>query len=150
MHTLNTSTTAKREWARCCQLHAGPCNKQIANLQVFVAIVSSCIRSPAGITLSQSQVRRGTELAAEQGLDKCSFQVMNALHMDYPDNSFDLVWACESGEHMPDKKAYVEEMTRVLKPGMPALCDSKVLCMLLTYPFQSGLLPAKDQLDVCC
>lgn len=43
---------------------------------------------------------------------------MNALHMDYPDNSFDLVWACESGEHMPDKKAYIEEMTRVLKPGM--------------------------------
>jgi ubiquinone/menaquinone biosynthesis C-methylase UbiE len=40
--------------------------------------------------------------------------------MDWPDNSFDLVWACESGEHMPDKKRYVEEMTRVLKPG--ALC----------------------------
>ena len=37
--------------------------------------------------------------------------------MDFPDNSFDLVWACESGEHMPDKKKYVEEMTRVLKPG---------------------------------
>ena len=33
------------------------------------------------------------------------------------DNSFDLVWACESGEHMPDKRAYVEEMVRVLKPG---------------------------------
>jgi len=33
------------------------------------------------------------------------------------DNSFDLVWACESGEHMPDKKAYVDEMVRVLKPG---------------------------------
>jgi MPBQ/MSBQ methyltransferase len=42
---------------------------------------------------------------------------MNALAMDFPDNSFDLVWACESGEHMPDKKKYVEEMVRVLKPG---------------------------------
>jgi len=28
-----------------------------------------------------------------------------------------VVWAIESGEHMPDKKKYVEEMTRVLKPG---------------------------------
>lgn len=37
-------------------------------------------------------------------------QVMDALKMDFPDNSFDLVWACESGEHMPDKKAYVDEM----------------------------------------
>ena len=44
-------------------------------------------------------------------------QVMNALEMEFPDNSFDLVWACESGEHMPDKKAYVDEMVRVLKPG---------------------------------
>lgn len=42
---------------------------------------------------------------------------MDALKMDFPDNSFDLVWACESGEHMPDKKKYVEEMIRVLKPG---------------------------------
>ena len=37
--------------------------------------------------------------------------------MEFPDASFDLVWACESGEHMPDKKRYVEEMVRVLKPG---------------------------------
>lgn len=71
----------------------------------------------AGITLSKEQVRRGTELAAEQGVPNAHFQVMDALAMTWPDNSFDLVWACESGEHMPDKKRYVEEMARVLKPG---------------------------------
>lgn len=50
---------------------------------------------------------------------------MNALEMDWPDNSFDLVWACESGEHMPDKKLYVQEMTRVLKPGvLPSCCTA--------------------------
>lgn len=43
---------------------------------------------------------------------------MNALEMDFEDDTFDLVWACESGEHMPDKAKYVQEMTRVLKPGM--------------------------------
>jgi len=42
---------------------------------------------------------------------------MNALEMEYPDNTFDIVWACESGEHMPDKEAYINEMMRVLKPG---------------------------------
>ena len=42
---------------------------------------------------------------------------MDALAMEFEDDSFDMVWACESGEHMPDKKKYVEEMTRVLKPG---------------------------------
>ncbi|CAN0073271.1 unnamed protein product, partial [Phaeothamnion confervicola] len=70
-----------------------------------------------GITLSQAQVKRGTELAKEQGLPNAKFQVMDALNMGFPDNSFDLVWACESGEHMPDKKRYIEEMVRVLKPG---------------------------------
>ena len=42
---------------------------------------------------------------------------MNALEMEFEDDTFDLVWACESGEHMPDKAKYVQEMTRVLKPG---------------------------------
>merc|ERR1712146_583378 len=70
-----------------------------------------------GITLSGEQVKRATELANEQGISNVQFKVMDALKMDYPDNSFDFVWACESGEHMPDKKAYVDEMVRVLKPG---------------------------------
>jgi len=70
-----------------------------------------------GITLSPKQVERATELAKERGLTNANFQVMDALKMDFPDNTFDLVWGCESGEHMPDKAKYVEEMTRVLKPG---------------------------------
>lgn len=71
-----------------------------------------------GITLSPAQVERGTELAVEQGVaDNTQFQVMDALNMDFPDNTFDIVWACESGEHMPDKQRYISEMMRVLKPG---------------------------------
>jgi len=70
-----------------------------------------------GITLSGNQQRRATELAAAQGVENASFEVMDALQMSFPADSFDLVWACESGEHMPDKQRYVEEMTRVLRPG---------------------------------
>ena len=70
-----------------------------------------------GITLSPNQVARAQELAVEQDVPNAKFTVMNALEMDFPDNSFDVVWACESGEHMPDKKKYIEEMMRVLKPG---------------------------------
>jgi len=74
--------------------------------------------SVTGITLSPKQVARGTELAQEQGVaNHTKFMVMDALKMDFPDNSFDIVWACESGEHMPDKKQYISEMFRVLKPG---------------------------------
>ena len=62
-------------------------------------------------------MRRATELAAEQGLQNVSFSVMDALKMTHEADKYDLVWACESGEHMPDKRTYVEEMARVLKPG---------------------------------
>ena len=71
-----------------------------------------------GITLSPKQVERGTQLAQEQGVAaNTNFTVMDALDMKFPDNTFDVVWACESGEHMPDKKRYISEMMRVLKPG---------------------------------
>lgn len=73
--------------------------------------------SVTGITLSPKQAQRATQLALEQGVPNAKFQVMDAMAMDFPDNTFDLVWACESGEHMPDKGRYVEEMVRVLKPG---------------------------------
>ena len=73
--------------------------------------------SVTGITLSKEQVKRATALASERGVANAKFQVMDALEMTFPDDSFDVVWACESGEHMPDKKKYVEEMARVLKPG---------------------------------
>ncbi|CAB9519094.1 hydroxy-16-methoxy-2,3-dihydrotabersonine N-methyltransferase [Seminavis robusta] len=73
--------------------------------------------SVTGITLSPKQVERGTELAQEQGVPNAKFQVTNALDMTFEDNTFDIVWACESGEHMPDKELYINEMMRVLKPG---------------------------------
>ena len=55
--------------------------------------------------------------------------------MSWPDESFDLVWACESGEHMPDKKKYVEEMVRVLKPGMtlPSLKSLRLPVKFFVY-----------------
>jgi len=70
-----------------------------------------------GITISPEQQRRATALAAERGIPNAKFELVDALDMKFPDDSFDLVWACESGEHMPDKVKYVEEMARVLKPG---------------------------------
>uniref|UniRef100_A0A6U2CZN2 Methyltransferase domain-containing protein n=1 Tax=Hemiselmis andersenii TaxID=464988 RepID=A0A6U2CZN2_HEMAN len=70
-----------------------------------------------GITLSPKQVERATALAKERDLNNVDFRVMDALKMEFEDNTFDLVWACESGEHMPDKRKYIEEMSRVLKPG---------------------------------
>ncbi len=71
-----------------------------------------------GITLSPIQAHRAQERAQAVGLaTKTDFQVANALDMPFADNSFDLVWSLESGEHMPDKVKFLQECYRVLKPG---------------------------------
>ena len=71
-----------------------------------------------GITLSPVQASRAKERAAEAGLsDRVNLEVANALDMPFADDTFDLVWSLESGEHMPDKARFLAECYRVLKPG---------------------------------
>jgi tocopherol O-methyltransferase len=71
-----------------------------------------------GITLSPVQANRAKARARTAGLETTTdFQVANALEMPFADNSFDLVWSLESGEHMPDKAKFLQECYRVLKPG---------------------------------
>ena len=71
-----------------------------------------------GITLSPVQAKRATERAQTAGLESnVNFLVADALNMPFPDESFDLVWSLESGEHMPDKIKFLQECCRVLKPG---------------------------------
>lgn len=71
-----------------------------------------------GITLSPIQASRAKERAIAANLEnKVQFQVANALDMPFADNSFDLVWSLESGEHMPDKTKFIQECYRVLQPG---------------------------------
>lgn len=71
-----------------------------------------------GITLSPVQAARATERATEAGLStRTQFEVADALNMPFTDDSFDLVWSLESGEHMPDKTQFIQECYRVLKPG---------------------------------
>ncbi|MEM9540348.1 MAG: methyltransferase domain-containing protein [Cyanobacteria bacterium P01_E01_bin.42] len=71
-----------------------------------------------GITLSPVQATRAEERAKNANLDqKVDFQVANALEMPFEDNSFDLIWSLESGEHMPDKSKFLQECYRVLQPS---------------------------------
>lgn len=71
-----------------------------------------------GITLSPVQAARARERAEAMNLDsRVNFAVANALEMPFEDDSFDLVWSLESGEHMPEKEKFIRECYRVLKPG---------------------------------
>ncbi len=71
-----------------------------------------------GITLSPVQAKRANQRARELGFAaRTNFQVADAQEMPFADNSYDLVWSLESGEHMPNKTKFIQECYRVLKPG---------------------------------
>lgn len=67
-----------------------------------------------GVSISPKQVERARELSA--GIDNVSFCCGDAMDLQSCVGStqkFDLVWSCESMEHMPDKKAFLQSMRSV-------------------------------------
>lgn len=70
-----------------------------------------------GITLVQKQVDTAYALAKKQNITGVNFQVADYLHTPFNNDTFDVVWACESLCHAPDKSLFYKEAFRVLKPG---------------------------------
>jgi len=71
-----------------------------------------------GITLSAKQAARANNIAQKLDLNKMvSFQVQDYMHTNFESNTFDIVWAIESICHADDKKKFVNEAFRLLKPG---------------------------------
>lgn len=71
-----------------------------------------------GITLSPLQCNKANKYSKDQSLDHLTkFEVVDAIKTPYTSRSYDLVWALESAEHMPDKHLFVEELKRLLTPN---------------------------------
>ncbi len=72
----------------------------------------------AGITLSPVQASRARQraLAAPQG-HFTRFVVADALNPSFAHGTYDLVWSLESGEHMPDKREFLQACADMLSPG---------------------------------
>ena len=71
-----------------------------------------------GITLSELQVKTARENATFHKVgDLTNFQVMDFCKTKFQDESFDIVWACESSSSAADKELMVAEWYRLLKPG---------------------------------
>jgi len=71
-----------------------------------------------GISLSERQINKAKELATVRKVeDKAEFKVMNYCATSFPDESFDVVWGCESICYADDKERFIKEAYRLLKPG---------------------------------
>jgi tocopherol O-methyltransferase len=71
-----------------------------------------------GITISEKQVKVANGLAAGMKLgDRARFHLKDFAATEFPDASFDVVWAIESITHTVDKSEFFREAYRVLRPG---------------------------------
>ncbi|GAA3367178.1 27-O-demethylrifamycin SV methyltransferase [Streptomyces sannanensis] len=71
-----------------------------------------------GITASRTQTAQAAERAARAGLaDHIDFTTGDAMHLPFPDASFDGAWAIESFAHFADRLLALREAWRVLRPG---------------------------------
>jgi tocopherol O-methyltransferase len=71
-----------------------------------------------GITLSEKQVYLAIENAKRNGVSgSTEFCVMNYSATEFPNESFDVVWGCESICYADSKERFIREAWRLLKPG---------------------------------
>ncbi|RLD90295.1 MAG: SAM-dependent methyltransferase [Bacteroidetes bacterium] len=74
--------------------------------------------SVTGITLSSKQVELARQSAERKKItDKVKFFLMDYTSTSFDDESFDVVWACESVSSVTDKTLFIKEAFRVLKKG---------------------------------
>lgn len=95
-----------------------------------------------GITLDPKQVKSAQENAQKRGLSKkTNFLAMDFMKLEFPSDSFDVVYAVESACYSYPKEAFLKGIFRVLKPGGRLI----IMDGYPTKPKNSG--KAKEVLD---
>ena len=88
----------------------------IGGSSIFLAERLGC--RVTGISLSEKQINKARESASKKAVgDKTNFQIMNYSATGFPDESFDVVWGCESICYADSKELFIKEAYRLLKSG---------------------------------
>jgi ubiquinone/menaquinone biosynthesis C-methylase UbiE len=82
------------------------------NSVYFSRLGAHCVASD----YSPGMVEVALRLAESNGV-AVEGRVINAMAIDYPDNTFDIVYAANLLHHIPDPLLSIREIHRVLKPG---------------------------------
>lgn len=83
----------------------------------FVSILKDNLQSFSSITGVDSSPHAIERANAAFSDERIKFQLMDALHLDFPSETFDTVSIVNSLHHLPDAATVLSEMMRVLKPG---------------------------------
>ncbi|EKQ69680.1 methylase involved in ubiquinone/menaquinone biosynthesis [Leptolyngbyaceae cyanobacterium JSC-12] len=82
------------------------------NSVYFAMKGANCVASD----YSPGMVDVALKLAEKNGVH-VEGKVINAMNIDYPDNTFDIVYASNLLHHIPEPEITIQEIHRVLKPG---------------------------------
>lgn len=92
-----------------------------------------------GTDISENQISHAKRLSEEQGLP-ISYQVAAAEESDFPDNSFDVITACQCFWYF-DYKTLTPKLARMLKP------DGTLLFLYMAWlPFEDTIAGASEAL----
>jgi cyclopropane fatty-acyl-phospholipid synthase-like methyltransferase len=71
-----------------------------------------------GISLSERQIETAGTNARNHGVNNLvNFKLVDFTRTAFPDEEFDVIWACESSSSAPDKRMMLQEWSRLLKKG---------------------------------
>jgi phosphatidylethanolamine/phosphatidyl-N-methylethanolamine N-methyltransferase len=80
-----------------------------------------------GVDISEMMLRKAKDRVAELGLTHVEgLAVMDARHLEFPDDSFDAVVAQYVITTVPDPEGTLDEFARVLKPGGEIVLVSRI------------------------
>lgn len=93
-----------------------------------------------GIDLSDEYIDAAERLTALLSMQQSvKFQACSALELPFDDNSFDGVWSIQMNMNIEDKRGWLEQVYRVLKPGGRALlyevCGNKNTPLYFPVPW---------------
>jgi ubiquinone/menaquinone biosynthesis C-methylase UbiE len=69
-----------------------------------------------GININNNQIKIAKELAKKNNVnDMVKFYIKDYMNLDFPDNTFDVVWGLESICYAEDKKEFLSQAKKILK-----------------------------------
>ena len=88
----------------------------VGGSSIYLAKTRNC--QCTGITLVEEQVKRANNFAKRDQVSALvDFQCQDYTQTNFPDKSFDIVWAINSACYAEPKMIFIKEAYRLLKPG---------------------------------
>lgn len=97
---------------------------QVTGINIVASQITDCLKKSAKVTVHRPPAfakalpgKPSTVNRPPSTVNRPEFLQADFCNMPFPDNTFDVVWACESVCHAAEKAAFYREAFRVLKPG---------------------------------